>query len=586
MKKLLQILLFISFGLYGQSTQNYPQKHSFKILSDKLILPKNSNYKFISDSIKKYYQKLEEEAGLNSKFDIEKKHLELSSGKQLDNYIPYPILFVHGLNGDSETWQEMTEWLGQTLGETVKLDFCLNADGSLYSSNMNPDVESFIPNNLSNSNLYKVTFNCNPFGDCYNGEPTSSNYSNQSAITKQGRAIGLAIETILESNGVDRIILIGHSMGGLAIREYMQNSIHWPQSTESHGIAKLITVGTPHEGCDFELQGFSSLFASNIDDFGEGVRDLRSCYDIFGTSVTSGVYLWGGTESPSYMNDNLFYDWNNVDVNCNGTIYENLIGLNQKGIYNNIEYASIMDVSDLLVAPANVGWGWNNSSTSGGENFCGVLNLGWSNSENRHCESWGFDATGGLSGGHSELPNYKTQNLWALDEPDDFNRAFEINFDKNYAGFITPQGENAPYSSDYDDYIIYIPTEGVLNLSASFLEGSEGDAMYLYDLFSEEYIAGVQDVSESEEISKIVGEGYYIVEFEGSESEEEGFSQYFFSASFDAYNDGVGIYSIDKKDPTLIKVVDVLGRNQRVIKKGVLLFYIYDNGDVRKKITY
>ena len=164
-----------------------------------------------------------------------------------------------------------------------------------------------------------------------------------------------------------------------------------------------------------------------------------------------------------------------------------------------------MDVSDLLVAPAN--YGWNNSSTSGGENFCGVLDLGWSNSDNRHCESWGFDATGGLSGGHSELPNYKKQNLWALDEPDDFNRAFEIDLNKDYAGFITPQGENAPYTNDYDDYIIYIPTDGVLTVTASFLEGSDGDAMYLYDLASEQYINGVQDVSESEVISTIVSEG-------------------------------------------------------------------------------
>ena len=118
---------------------------------------------------------------------------------------------------------------------------------------------------------------------------------------------------------------------------------------------------------------------------------------------------------------------------------------------NRVYQASIMDVSDLLVAPANVGYGWNNSSTSGGENFCGVLDLGWSNSDNRHCESWGFDATGGLSGGHSELPNYKKQNLWALDEPDDFNRAFEIDLNKDYAGFITPQGENAPYTKPYLD---------------------------------------------------------------------------------------------------------------------------------------
>jgi pimeloyl-ACP methyl ester carboxylesterase len=589
MKNLLYILLFVPLALFGQEVNNYPVKKVSYKLSDKLILPKNSNHNFITDSIKQYYQKIEEDAGLISKYDVDKESDELSLGSLLDYYIPYPILFVHGLNGDSQTWLEMTEWLSPALGETVKLDFCLNADGSIFSSTMSSDVVSFIPNNLSNSNLYKITFNCNSIGDCYYGAPTNNNglyYSNQSAIAKQGKAIGIAVEAILESTGASRIILVGHSMGGLAIREYMQNSIYWPESIFSHGIAKLITVGTPHEGCDFELQGFSSLFPSDIDDFGEAIRDLRSCYDIFGTGVTSGVFLWGGTESQSYMYDNLLYDWNNVDVNCNGTIYESLIGLNQKGIYNNIEYASIMDVSDLMVAPANVGYGWNNSSTYGGENFCGVLDLGWSNSEERHCESWGFDAIGGLSGGHSELPNYTTQNLWALDEPDDFNRAFEVHFDKNYAGFITPQAENAPYTNDYDDYIVYIPTDGILTLSASFLDGSEGDAVYLYDMNAEDYINGVQNVSENEDMSTIVSEGYYIVEFEGLETEEESFSQYFFSLNFDAYNDGLGVDGITYDSPILIKMIDVLGREQKEHKKGTLLFYIYDNGLVEKRVTH
>jgi len=46
----------------------------------------------------------------------------------------------------------------------------------------------------------------------------------------------------------------------------------------------------------------------------------------------------------------------------------------------------------------------------------------------------------------------------------------------------------------------------------------------------------------------------------------------------------MGIENINDEGPNLLKVVDVLGREQRVIQKGVL-FYIYDNGKVEKKFN-
>ena len=45
----------------------------------------------------------------------------------------------------------------------------------------------------------------------------------------------------------DKVILFGHSMGGLCAREYLQNSSNW-QTDGSHHVAKLITRGTPHGG--------------------------------------------------------------------------------------------------------------------------------------------------------------------------------------------------------------------------------------------------------------------------------------------------------------------------------------------------
>ena len=52
------------------------------------------------------------------------------------------------------------------------------------------------------------------------------------------------------------------------------------------------------------------------------------------------------------------------------------------------------------------------------------------------------------------------------------------------------------------------------------------------------------------------------------------------------YNDGIRIDEITEDTPTLIKMIDVLGREQQEHNKGSLLFYIYDNGVVEKKFLH
>ena len=52
------------------------------------------------------------------------------------------------------------------------------------------------------------------------------------------------------------------------------------------------------------------------------------------------------------------------------------------------------------------------------------------------------------------------------------------------------------------------------------------------------------------------------------------------------YDDGIGIDEISADIPNLIKMIDVLGREQKEHKRGTLLFYIYDNGKVEKKVLH
>ena len=49
------------------------------------------------------------------------------------------------------------------------------------------------------------------------------------------------------------------------------------------------------------------------------------------------------------------------------------------------------------------------------------------------------------------------------------------------------------------------------------------------------------------------------------------------------YDDGIGINEINDVDYKLIKMVDIFGREQKEHNRGLILFYIYDNGKVDKK---
>ena len=238
--------------------------------------------------------------------------------------LPYPIIFIHGLNSGSETWNDFTNFMvvNYLLTYGGRFDISLNNDNDKYHANLNvypnPLVGADIAMWGSSSNIPKngdyfyVNFAVNSNG-AY--DEACANLSNQSAIAKQGKALQNVIQEVMQLTGRDKVVLMGHSMGGLAAREYLQNSSNW-QIDGQHHIAKLVTTGTPHGGSNVnypDLTWFTSLIP---DKYSEAMRDLRTKYSL---SLEPGVFLRGGIESQNIMNDiglpgNNFY---NFDVNCN-----------------------------------------------------------------------------------------------------------------------------------------------------------------------------------------------------------------------------------------------------------------------------
>ena len=371
--------------------------------------------------------------------------------------LPYPILFVHGLYSNSSTWNDFTDDLDISYGTVFggRFDFCLNYDQNNSTANLqfapNPNADIAMFNGTWNyGDYYYINFDVSVSGQ-FNPSGSSNVKSNQSAITKQGLAIREAVSRILQLTGKDKVILAGHSMGGLASREYIQNPAIW-QPDGQHHIAKLMTTGTPHGGSNTGTIGL----IYGPDGQSEAVRDLRRTYYFSGNQ---GVYLLGGIENLVYMEDQLAYYFYNSDVNCNGITGETIIGLNQKTISTDIAYSCVIGVCSGC---PNGGDGVVSLYSASLNSFYSGLNA----------EFFNYNASS-LTEIHTDLPKQEYENLQGLDEPDMFIHAYNVDIDSLYLGFITLQdANNSNYPLDYDIYKFDINDTVNISVDVDFISVS------------------------------------------------------------------------------------------------------------------
>jgi len=360
--------------------------------------------------------------------------------------LPYPIIFIHGLNSGSNTWNTFTDFMDTNYFLTYggRFDINLNLDNNLSTANkevyptQGADIGLYQGTWLQGGDYYYVNFAIDSDGS-YN--VSCSNLSNQSAIAKQGKALQNIITYVMQLTGRDKVVLMGHSMGGLAAREYLENQSNW-QIDGQHHVAKLVTTGTPHGGSNASISFLGTIFAG-IDNQSEAIRDLRTSY--FYSPYAPGVFLFGGIESNYVMNDMLLNNFYNVDVNCNGIIGEDLngTGLNQKNLYTNLDYSCIIG-----------------TGLSSGD---GVVSTTSANLNNYYSNITENIFTSSVI--HTSLPSQIYKNIQGLDESGYFNIAYGIRESRTYTGFITEQSPNSSYITDYDDYTFNISSNSQVNVS-------------------------------------------------------------------------------------------------------------------------
>lgn len=380
--------------------------------------------------------------------------------------LPYPVIFVHGLASNAATWDQTTNFMDAQYNLTFggRFDFCLNYNGDNVTANTNfwssADADIALYTNPNDStqiitgDYYYVNFDIANDGSVF--PSTSYAYyvlSNQQAIVKQGKALAYAIDYVLQKTGRDKVILMGHSMGGLASREYLQN---WVQADGAHHVAKLVTTGTPHGGSNSTSFG---LPVSAVDEHSEAIRDLRRTYYY---SLDSGIYLYGGLEyqgDNNHMDDNVNFggdDFYNVDINCNSTAGDSITGLNKKSIPQDLDFACIIGECSGCLDGFDPSDGVVRSTDAS-------LNSIYNLSINPVFNLFHYNSSGTIQT-HTDLPAQNYQNMQGLDEPNEFVLAYNIGLDTTYLGFTTIQPSGG-YYFDYDCYKFTIQTNANLTVN-------------------------------------------------------------------------------------------------------------------------
>ena len=461
---------------------------------------------------------------------------------------PYPILFVHGLISDDSEFILPMEYLRSnyypSIPDIYVFDVILNADNETSTSNYTSDVnwddwtfegeeinvgrrtyanvnEDMIDGWVNSSaRLYAINFAEERVRGAADIINDLFDYSNEAALYKQGYALKQAISEILEFTQCDKIILVGHSMGGLAIREYLQrtddgtqNSNHtwWvnPSDTEfGHQVAKVVTIGTPHGGSN--IWNIVTRSGSPPNANAEAARDMRYQYgDIIGNgpnpNTDDGIYLFGGTESDLYTGFNGYF---NADVNCDGNGDGIILGIN-----SHVEYeGGFMCIDNpQLHLPTNIEYTWITSDNGGFGAGDGVV---------RRDRQWlyGIGDTLLIYENHSNEPDNIQSIIRGLDEPDQAANAYKLTPDGTaYLGFTTYQPDMAAVDVDYFYFTADNDGYATLDISNVFNTTSwELEALHANDeshIFSIDQ--GASESSGAMSVPVLAGESY-LIKFTGS----------------------------------------------------------------------
>jgi triacylglycerol lipase len=168
----------------------------------------------------------------------------------------YPVIFIHGFASSADTWATYRNYLINNGLWTFGGIPAYNPATQAVSINCPADTT--VPCTGSAGDFYTLNF---------------SNNQNLS-LNAQGSELAAIIQTVLAANPAStKVVLVSHSMGGLAAREYLQGlapALNSVTAIPYRGdVAELISIAAPHQGAFWAEACQNPLSILNVSaDFG------------------------------------------------------------------------------------------------------------------------------------------------------------------------------------------------------------------------------------------------------------------------------------------------------------------------------
>jgi triacylglycerol lipase len=167
--------------------------------------------------------------------------------------VSYPVIFVHGIASSAETWTVFRDYLINNAGWIFGGTPAFDPASQTVAINCPSDPSQPVSCTGNAGNFYTLNFSDN------------QNLS----LDVQGGELAAIIQAVLDANPeATKVLLVSHSMGGLAAREYLQGLARQPGVDTAipyrDDVAKLITVGAPHQGTFWAEQCHNEFDVFNV----------------------------------------------------------------------------------------------------------------------------------------------------------------------------------------------------------------------------------------------------------------------------------------------------------------------------------
>ncbi|HEV7734000.1 MAG TPA: carboxypeptidase regulatory-like domain-containing protein [Candidatus Binatia bacterium] len=150
---------------------------------------------------------------------------------EIDVFVGGPFIFFHGIGGTAKNWDDLRDYLLQTdqLGSTAFGGELCDSTVAPYPTipgGRPPCADAPIP-----PPAFMYTYN---FRDSVG------------SFIDQGDEVARVIERVKAANHVDKVTIVGFSMGGVSVRSYVEDLA--PTKRYANDVAEVFTINTPHKG--------------------------------------------------------------------------------------------------------------------------------------------------------------------------------------------------------------------------------------------------------------------------------------------------------------------------------------------------